>query len=436
MQQISLLELNRLITQTLQEHLEQSYWVVAEISEIRLAQKGHCYLEVIEKEGDHITAKTRATIWSYTYRNLITWFENKTGDTLRPGLKILFNATVQYHEVFGLSLNIRDIDATFTLGEKARRKAETLEKLRSEGVFDMNRELSLPPVSQRVAVISSPTAAGWGDFMDQVNANPYQYRFSITLFQAMMQGAEASASIVAAMHEVFTRADEFDLLVVIRGGGATADLDCFDNYELASHVAQFPLPVITGIGHERDETVVDLVAHTRMKTPTAVAEFLVSGVRRFEEQILMAFERIVDTAHELIDENNIALERKGRNMHILVQRICTLNDRELDRKFQRLKYSAKQDIETGLQRLDQLSALIKSLPGKVIKNQMVRFEALEKYLVAVHPNEVLKRGYSISRINGVALKNYPDKINEGDTLVTQTDSLQIESTIKKFNKNN
>src|SRR5690606_5972 len=137
MQQISLLELNRLITQTLQEHLEQSYWVVAEISEIRLAQKGHCYLEVIEKEGDHITAKTRATIWSYTYRNLITWFENKTGDTLRPGLKILFNATVQYHEVFGLSLNIRDIDANFTLGEKARRKAETLEKLRAEGVFDM-----------------------------------------------------------------------------------------------------------------------------------------------------------------------------------------------------------------------------------------------------------------------------------------------------------
>ena len=435
MQQISLLELNRLITQTLQEHLEQSYWVVAEISEIRLAQKGHCYLEVIEKEGDHITAKTRATIWSYTYRNLITWFENKTGDTLRPGLKILFNATVQYHEVFGLSLNIRDIDATFTLGEKARRKAETLEKLRSEGVFDMNRELSLPPVPQRVAVISSPTAAGWGDFMDQVNGNPYQYRFSITLFQAMMQGAEASTSIVAAMHQVFTRADEFDLLVIIRGGGATADLDCFDNYELASHVAQFPLPVITGIGHERDETVVDLVAHTRMKTPTAVAEFLVSGVRGFEEQILMAFERIVDTAHDLIDENRIALERKGRNMHILVQRICTLNDRELDRKFQRLKYSVKQDIETGLQRLDQLSALIKNLPGKAIRNQMVRFEALEKYLVAVHPNEVLKRGYSISRINGVALKNYPDEIKEGDTLVTQTDSLQIESTIKKFNKN-
>jgi len=435
MQQISLLELNRLITQTLQEHLEQSYWVVAEISEIRLAQKGHCYLEVIEKEGDHITAKTRATIWSYTYRNLITWFENKTGDTLRPGLKILFNATVQYHEVFGLSLNIRDIDANFTLGEKARRKAETLEKLRAEGVFDMNRELSLPRVPQRVAVISSPTAAGWGDFMDQVNANPYQYRFSITLFQAMMQGAEASASIVAAMHQVFTRADEFDLLVVIRGGGATADLDCFDNYELASHVAQFPLPVITGIGHERDETVVDLVAHTRMKTPTAVAEFLVSGVRGFEEQILMAFERIVDTAHELIDENSIALERKGRNMHILVQRICTLNDRELDRKFQRLKYSVKQDIETGLQRLDQLSTLIKTLPGKAIRNQMVRFEALEKYLVAVHPNEVLKRGYSISRINGVALKNYPDEIKEGDTLVTQTDSLQIESTIKKFNKN-
>lgn len=436
MQQLSLLELNRLITQTLQDHLEQSYWVVAEISEIRLAQKGHCYLEVVEKEGDYITAKTRATIWSYTYRNLITWFENKTGDTLRPGLKILFNATVQYHEVFGLSLNIRDIDANFTLGEKARRKAETIEKLRIDGIFDMNREQQLPLVPQRIAVISSPTAAGWGDFKDQVNSNSYGYRFSITLFQAVMQGAEASASIIAAIHQVFARIEDFDLLIIIRGGGATADLDCFDNYELASHVAQFPLPVVTGIGHERDETVVDLVVHTRMKTPTAVAEFLISGVRQFEEEILMAFERIVDTAHELINENSIALERKGRNMHTLVQRICTLNDRDLDRKFQRLKYSAKQDIEAGLHRLDQLSALIKTLPGKAIRNQMVRFEALEKYLVAVHPNEVLKRGYSISRINGIALKNYPDKIKEGDTLVTQTDCLQIESTIKKINTNN
>jgi exodeoxyribonuclease VII large subunit len=282
MEHLSLYELNKKISEALANNLEPSYWVVAEIGQIQTNRKGHCYLELVEKEDDQIKAKTRATIWSYTYRNLSTWFEGITGQSLKAGMKILFNATIQYHEIYGFSLNIRDIDAQYTLGERAKKRQEIIERLREDGVFEMNKELRLPTVPQNIAVISSETAAGFGDFMDQIVGNDYGYEVEIELFNAVMQGEEAASSIIDAMHQVFENIGNYDLLVIIRGGGATLDLDCFDNYDLGSHVAQFPIPVITGIGHERDETITDMVAHTKMKTPTAVAEFIISGFRNLK----------------------------------------------------------------------------------------------------------------------------------------------------------
>lgn len=434
MQHLTLLELNKLISKAIEERLNASYWVIAEISEIRLNQKGHCYLEVVEKEGDDIKAKTRATIWAYTYRNLSTWFTSKTGESLRPGLKILFNAVVQYHEVFGLSLNIRDIDANFTLGERARRKAEIVEKLKEDGVFDMNRELSLPLVPQRIAVISSPTAAGFGDFINHIQGNAFGYKFGISLFSAIMQGSQAANSIIAAMHSVNNKLDQFDLLVIIRGGGASADLDCYDNYELASHVAQFPIPVITGIGHERDETILDLVAHTQMKTPTAVAEFLISGMRIYEEQFLLAFENIAGQAKEKMTGHKHRLERTARKLCAVVKNICGEKERDMHAIFQRLKYHVRKDWENGEKKLTDLSARVKTLPLKVVKNEKLKLEAKERFLEAIDPGNVLKRGYSITKVNGISLNKYTDKIKKGDLITTKTAEVEIESTVQTLKK--
>ena len=262
-------------------------WVKAEISEMTVNRSGHCYLDLIETEPgtDTVIARCRATIWSYTFRMLKPYFETTSGQAFSEGLKVLLQAKVEYHEVFGFSLNIRDIDPVYTLGDLARQRREIIRKLQDDGVFEMNKELELPVVTQRIAIISSPTAAGLQDFLDQLHNNLHQFVFYTKLFPAVMQGNEAPRSIMNALDLIFEYEEMFDAVVIIRGGGAQIDLACFDQYELAFNVAQFPLPVITGIGHDKDDTVIDMVAHTRMKTPTAVAEFLISGALQFSQQL-------------------------------------------------------------------------------------------------------------------------------------------------------
>jgi len=280
MDHLSLLELNKLIQDTLKNNLEPSYWIVAEIGELKVNQKGHCYLELLQNEESKVIARVRATIWSNTYRNLSTWFQGITGQPLAEGMKILANIKISFHELYGFSLNIQDIDASYTIGEKEKIRQEVINQLVNDGVFEMNKELTLPLVPQKVAVISSPTAAGYGDFMQHIDENPYAYRVNTKLYEAIMQGSEAPASIIQALHNV-NEIGVYDLVVLIRGGGSQLDLACFDNYELCSHLAQFPLPVLTGIGHERDDTIADMVAHTKLKTPTAVAEFILQGLAAF-----------------------------------------------------------------------------------------------------------------------------------------------------------
>jgi len=267
MEHLSLATLNQIIKDTLNTTLEPSYWVVAEIAELRTNYSGHCYLEFIQKEEESgkILAKTRGTIWSYTYRTVSAWFQSITGEELRSGITVLANVQVQFHEVYGLSLNVKDIDPNFTLGERARKKQEIIKQLEEDGIFEMNKSLKLPLVPQRIAVISSETAAGYGDFMNQITHNDFGYKIETLLFPATMQGDKAPNAIINALLQVHNTMDKFDALIIIRGGGAQVDLDCFDHYELAAHIAQFPLPVFTGIGHERDETICDLVAHTSLK---------------------------------------------------------------------------------------------------------------------------------------------------------------------------
>lgn len=408
MQYLSLLELNQKIKATLDGNLAPSYWVVAEIGEIRTHQSGHCYLELVEKSEDKVVAKSRATIWAYTYRNLSVWFEGMTGQSLKKGLQILCNATVQYHELYGLSLNIRDIDANFTIGERARRRQEIIDRLEAEGVLGLNKELTLPQVAQRIAVISSPTAAGYGDFVNQLENNKQGFRVGLRLFKAKMQGAEAAASIVNALLAINNNLQKFDLVVIIRGGGSQIDLDCFDDYELALHIAQFPLPVLTGIGHERDETIADLVAHTRLKTPTAVAEFLIGGMAAFEERLDFLFSRLYQLTHE-------ALKYHRQTLNVLAQRLANFSLRILS---------------SGDRRISLFEGELKFAVQNQVNHEARRLEVLEKALHLLDPEKAFQRGYTITTLRGKPIKE--QKVMPGDTIETYSQLYKISSTVNKI----
>jgi len=436
MKHYSLYELNQEISAVLEDHMEPSYWVIAEIGQLQVNQKGHCYLDLVEKEGEMIKAKMRGTIWSYTYRNLSAWFEKMTQQTLRPGLKILFNAVVQYHEVYGISLNIRDIDANFTLGERAVRKAEIIEKLKEDGIFEMNKGLPLPLVPQRVAIISSPTAAGFGDFMDQLAKNEYHYHFHAELFQATMQGQEAEASIIAAMHDAFSRIDEFDILVIIRGGGASVDLDCFDGYELSSHVAQFLLPVITGIGHERDETICDLVAHTKMKTPTAVSEFLISGMRNYEEKINGLLDVMYYSASARLNEQTLFLERTSGKIQKAYHKTSVRHEKKLEQLIHSLKFQSIRLLNEKQDDLDEKGEKLKKSTPRLIESHKDKLLNFEKYFRVVEPDNLLKRGFTITRINGQVLKKYANPLKSGDKLETIAEKVIITSEVNQIEEKN
>ncbi|UII24209.1 exodeoxyribonuclease VII large subunit [Fulvivirga ligni] len=410
MEHLSLHELNTLIKRTLDSNLEPSYWVVAEIGEMRTTQNRHCYLELVDKEENRITAKVRGTIWSYTFRNLSTWFEGMTGQALQPGLKVLCNVVVQFHELYGLSVNIKDIDANFTLGERARRRKEIIDKLVAEGVFEMNKTHLLPRVPQRIAIISSPTAAGYGDFIDQVKRNAHGYRFHARLFKATMQGDKAGESIISAMMQVFEKIDDYDVLIIIRGGGSQVDLDCFDDYELASHIAQFPLPVITGIGHERDETIADLVAHTRVKTPTAVAEFLISGLRVFEEQLEDYYARI----------------------HHNVNQKLNLESQRLNSLGYHLKAASKEKLSASSYLVNNLSFNLKTGIKNFFNQQNKKLDLADTTIKFLDPQHVLNRGYTITTVNGKLLKN--TQVKAGDVIVSESKDDIITSTVESSRK--
>jgi exodeoxyribonuclease VII large subunit len=404
MDQLTLSELNNLIKNCIEENFSASYWIIAEISELRVNQKGHCYLELVEKDRDEILAKMRATIWSYAYRNLSGWFEAITGESLKPGIKILANVQVNFHVVFGMSLNIRDIDPKYTIGERARRRQEIFEKLQKDGIAEMNKELLLPLVPQRIAVIASPTSAGYQDFIQQLGSNPYRYQFHIILFQAIMQGKEAEDSIIHAMLEANESLDDFDLLVIIRGGGATLDLDCFDSYELASHVAQFPLPVITGIGHERDETITDLVANTKLKTPTAVAEFLITGCRQYDEKIDELFAYIAEYAKRAVNEENYTLEDISQKIRFLTLARFEKNLYGLRQAKEKFKYVVQYKVEQMISKIDKNQySLINTIKNKLM-HQKNRLDYLNSKLTLLDPEMILSRGFSITRLKDRIIK--------------------------------
>ena len=397
-EKLSLLELNALVRRSLEQCLPDEYWIQAELSDVRTNTTGHCYLEFVQKDSrsNSLVAKARGTIWNNIYRLLKPYFEETTGQPFTSGIKVLVKVTVQFHELYGYSLTVLDIDPTYTLGDMARRRREILLQLEEEGVLTLNKELEMPVLPQRIAVISSATAAGYGDFCHQLQHNPGGFFFYTELFPALMQGNQVEESILAALDCINARMDDFDVVVIIRGGGATSDLSGFDTYLLAAACAQFPLPIITGIGHERDDTVLDSVAHIRVKTPTAAAELLIHRVTEVADHLEELSVRIQQGAYAMLDQ-------EWRRLETLQTRIPNLVNRKLaDARFSLL--TVKKD----------LSQVAMSL----LARQRHRLELLQQRIADASPEKLLSRGYSITLKDGKAVTD-ASSLESGDRLVTR-----------------
>lgn len=404
----SLSQLTRFINQVIKVNFESPVWIRAEISELREASNGHCYLEFIEKDQDTDTliAKVKANIWANTYRMLKPYFESSTGQQLHAGIKVLVSVTIDFHDVFGLSLNIRDIDPTYTLGELAKRRQEIIRQLEKDGVMEMNKSLELAVLPNRIAVISSPTAAGYDDFCNQLDNNPDGFVFYKKLFPAIMQGDQAADSIIEALDNIYEHADLFDVVVIIRGGGATTDLACFDSYELALNCAQFPLPVIAGIGHQRDLSIVDMVAHTSVKTPTAAAALLIEMMEEAKNKMTETYTAIYQLLHQRIQSQQQKLaDISWKIRHALLNKTA--------------------DKKLTLER--QKSRLIQSI-RLTLSAQKNKLALIENSIERHSPAFLLKYGYTITTLNGKRLTSVK-KIKPGDKIQTYLSDGDFGSTV-------
>lgn len=407
-----------------------SFWVVAEIADLR--KRGHIYLELVEKEDDAVKAQIRGIIWS-TSAKIVDMFEEETGQHLKAGMKILFQGRLRFHPVYGLSLDIQWIDPNYSLGEMARRRREILRCLAKEGLLERNRQILFPLVPQRIAVVSSEHSAGFEDFLVHLQENPYGFRFTVKLFPAFVQGEEAELSLLSALEAVRAEAQYFDVVVILRGGGSRVDLSCFDSYALGKVVAEFPLPVLTGIGHQKDEGVVDCVAHYALKTPTAVANFLVDRVRAFAEnltrEVSSLWEAVWGNLEDCQMELNSWIQRFRSDAFLLFQRererILRLEERFsfLLRVFIEKMKIAQEDLGQSLRR-ETLRRL----------GEEKRFlDKEEKALALLHPLNVLRRGYTLTFSEGKIIKSIQD-CSVGQELCTQMFDGRVMSEVKGKNE--
>ncbi len=408
MEALSLYDLNALVRRSLEQCLPDEYWVQAELSDVRTNSTGHCYLEFIQKDprSNNLIAKARGTIWTNVYRLLKPYFEESTGQAFVSGIKVLVQVTVSFHELYGYSLTVQDIDPTYTLGDMARRRREILKQLEEEGVLTLNKELEMPVLPQRIAVVSSPTAAGYGDFCHQLKNNSRGFFFHTELFPALMQGDRVEESVLSALDAILNRQEDFDAVVIIRGGGATSDLSGFDTYLLAAACAQFPLPIITGIGHERDDTVLDSVAHTRVKTPTAAAEYLINCMDLAADELEVLVSQLHGSVRSrLTEEHRKLISYRNRIPSAVVRRVS----------------DAKLALLTT--RKDVLLAVQTSL-----SRQRHRLELLQQRLADASPEKMLARGYSITLKDGKVVKNAA-MLNEEDEIITRFYRGEVASVI-------
>ena len=414
---LSLRQLNLIVRDAIESALPDEYWVEAELSECR-ENSGHCYMELIEKDelSNTPVARASAKCWRQTWGMVKPYFERVTGQPLRAGMKVLLQVYAQYHEAYGFSWIVSDIDPTYTIGDMARKRQEIIRQLKEEGVFDLQRELRLPTFAKRIAVISAESAAGYGDFCHQLEDNEYGFRFEVTLFPAIMQGEQVEQSIIAALNQIYelqsnhisSLTSHFDCVVILRGGGATADLSGFDTLALAENVAQFPLPIITGIGHDRDESILDMVSNTKVKTPTAAAALLIDNLLRVLERLDDASQRITYAVNQRINS------QKSRIV-TMMSLIPTL---------------ALRTLSDSKHRIEIMESRLPVAIERRFTDQKHRIERLSILLQGFDPQLLLSRGYSITLHNGKAVRD-PKLLNPGDEIETRVEKGTIKSTVKR-----
>ena len=422
---ISLSQLNGLIREALEINFMDEIWLVAEIAEMRIAGAGHCYLDLVEKKEDKIVARIRANIWKFQYERIATNFFNATGSNLQKGMKVLFSVSLNFHEQYGISLVVKNIDPNYSIGDLERKKKEIIQRLTQEKLLQKNSELDLDLVPKRIAIISSKTAAGYGDFMNQISNNNRGYKFETRLFQSVMQGNGVEDSLINNLSLISIK--NYDCIVIIRGGGASLDLAGFDNYNLGKVIANCKLPVLTGIGHERDETIVDIVAHTKLKTPTAVAEFLIGRMQDFEEYYIGLQEALIFFTREKLAQNKIRLKQFSHETKLNTQKILEKNRVNLAEIKSSIPRIAKSYINTESQKskkalnrlailksnvlndertkLLKLDSKIRSYCFQGIEKEKNRVVLLRNTIKLIHPDNVLKRGYAIIIKDGKVLTN-------------------------------
>lgn len=417
---LSLYELNSLVRDVISMSLPDSYWVEAELSEAREGYGGHCYMELIEKDEHSNTpiAKAHASCWRNRWMLLKPQFERVTGQRIHAGMKVLLKVHAQFHENYGFSWIVDDIDPTYTMGDMARKRMEIIQTLKEEGVFDLQKELKLPMFCQRIAVISSATAAGYGDFCNQLADNGYGLQFTTALFAATMQGEGVEQSVISALNRINEEWENWDCVVIIRGGGATSDLSGFDTLALAENVANFPLPIITGIGHERDESVLDMISFQRVKTPTAAAAFLVDHLTEVYARIEDAQEAIVNYVKRRLQVERMKFERLSSQIPTLFSLVKVRQSNRLDQLLNRLKVKAERIPVDGLHRLEMLDARLKEPVARKLERELHRIDMLSQRAIAQDPERLLSRGYSITLKDGKSIKD-ASQLKAGDEIETR-----------------
>ncbi len=440
-QTLSLLELNQLLAEVIEVGMPREYWVEAEISELREV-RGHCYIDLIEKaEGTNTpVARASAKCWANTWSTVGPLFEKVTGQRLHTGMKVLMLVGANFHPAYGFSWIISDIDPTYTLGDMARKRQAIIDQLKREGVFDMQKELEMPLFCQHIAVISSANAAGYGDFVNQLESNAYGFKFHTQLFPATMQGEGVEQSIIDALNKIYASMSSaqpstfnpppstFDCVVIIRGGGATSDLSGFDTLALAENVAQFPLPVITGIGHERDESVLDMISHTRVKTPTAAAAFLIENLKRVWDYLQDAQTMLAANAKQRMETEQMRLMRASEKIPSLFSLVREKEEHRLDRVLQKIINAAQQGVSNNSHKIDIMEGNMLPLATRLLMEQKHRLQMLEQRALALDPALLLKRGYSITTHNGIVVRD-ASQLKPGDVLETRVEKGIVQSEV-------
>ena len=425
---LTLYQLNNLVRQVIDYSLSETYWVEAELAECR-ESGGHCYMDLVQKDEDTLVARAQARCWRSAWSYVLPKFMKVTGERPRPGMKVLLMVKPQFHEAYGFSWIVQDIDPNYTLGDMARQRQEIINTLKREGIFDLNKSLPVPMFAQRIAVISSQTAAGYGDFCDQLQNNEYGFQFSTRLFPAIMQGEQVEQTIIEALNKINDSIEDFDVVVIIRGGGATSDFSGFDTLELAENVANFPLPIITGIGHDRDECILDMISCVRVKTPTAAATWLIDNLLETLDRIEDASRSITDYVRSRMERERLRLGRIQSFLPVAFSLKKTKEDSRLANLATRLQTSVIQSLNIEQNRIATIEQRLPLIVKSRIERAGYQLEMLKQRTNAVDPIHVLRRGYSIALHDGMAIKD-PKSLKKGDEVTVVMASGAIDTIVK------